>query len=106
MIGSDIPVAPANVGPRSTPNYEEALGKAPVQALANGDKVFAGPRNDAFFVDLGSVFDLLGLRPLNSACARSMRHTRSRSRPLPALTTCAGRPFTPSPCRSPSPTSP
>ncbi|MEO5951701.1 MAG: DUF4331 domain-containing protein, partial [Chloroflexia bacterium] len=30
-------------------------------------KVFAGPRDDPFFVDLGSVFDLLGLRPLNSA---------------------------------------
>ena len=29
-------------------------------------KVFAGPRDDPFFVDLGSIFDLGGLRPLNS----------------------------------------
>ena len=29
--------------------------------------MFAGPRDDPFFVDLGSVFDLLGLRPLNGA---------------------------------------
>jgi hypothetical protein len=31
--------------------------------------VFAGPRDDPFYVDLGSVFDLLGLRPLNQAHA-------------------------------------
>ena len=29
--------------------------------------MFAGPRDDPFFVDLGSVFDLGGLRPLNAA---------------------------------------
>jgi hypothetical protein len=29
--------------------------------------VFAGQRDDPFFVDLGSVFDLLGLRPFNAA---------------------------------------
>lgn len=69
IIASDVPVAPANIGPRSTPNYEAALGRAAVTTMANGEKVFAGPRKDAFFVDLGSVFDLLGLRPLNGAHA-------------------------------------
>ena len=69
IMGSDLPVAPANIGPRSTPNYEETIGKKSVVTLTNGDKVFAGPRKDAFFADLGSVFDLLGLRPLNSAHA-------------------------------------
>ena len=63
----DLPVAPANIGPRSTPNYEANLGTPAVITLANGDKVFAGPRKDAFFADLGSIFDLLGLRPLNGA---------------------------------------
>ena len=29
--------------------------------------MFAGPRDDPFFVDLGSVFDLAGLRPFNQA---------------------------------------
>ena len=67
ILATNVPVAPANIGPRSTPNYENALGKAAVVTLANGDKVFAGPRKDAFFVDLGSIFDLLGLRPLNGA---------------------------------------
>jgi hypothetical protein len=29
--------------------------------------VFAGQRDDVFYVDLGSIFDLGGLRPLNPA---------------------------------------
>ena len=33
--------------------------------LPGGIKVFAGQRDDPFFVDLGSVFDLAGLRPFN-----------------------------------------
>ncbi len=69
IMATDVPVAPANIGPRSTPNYEEAIGKTSVTTLANGDRVFTGPRKDAFFADLGSVFDLLGLRPLNGAHA-------------------------------------
>ena len=68
LIASGIPVAPANIGPRSTPNYE-ALADAAVRTLPGGIKVFAGPRDDPFFVDLGSVFDLAGLRPLNNAHA-------------------------------------
>ena len=35
-------------------------------ALSNGGKAYAGPRDDAFFVDLGSIFDLGGLRPFNT----------------------------------------
>ena len=66
-IASGLPVAPANVGPRSMPNYETTLGIPAVTPVFNGEKVFAGARKDAFFVDLGSVFDLLGLRPLNNA---------------------------------------
>jgi hypothetical protein len=66
VLGSDLPVAPANIGPRSTPDYG-SLASAAVKDLPNGIKVFAGPRDDPFFVDLGSVFDLLGLRPLNQA---------------------------------------
>jgi hypothetical protein len=67
MIGTDLTVPPANIGPRSTPDYESNLGAAGVHDVAGGGKVFAGPRQDPFFVDLGSVFDLLGLRPLNGA---------------------------------------
>jgi hypothetical protein len=59
-------VPPANIGPRSTPNYEP-LASAAVAGLPDGSRVFAGPRDDPFFVDLGSVFDLAGLRPFNGA---------------------------------------
>ena len=68
VVGSKLTVPPCNVGERSTPNYEANLGSKGVQALTTtGGKVFAGPRSDAFYVDLGSVFDLGGLRPLNAA---------------------------------------
>ena len=65
-LGSGLPTPPVNVGERSTPNYE-TLGDAGIQTLSDGSKVFAGQRDDPFFVDLGSVFDLLGLRPFNAA---------------------------------------
>jgi hypothetical protein len=63
VLGSGIPTPPVNIGPRSTPNYD-ALASAAVRDLG-GTKVFAGQRDDPFFVDLGSVFDLAGLRPFN-----------------------------------------
>ncbi len=66
-IGTNLPTPPANVGPRSTPHYEANLGSAAVRTLGNGMKVFAGQRDDSFFVDTGSIFDLGGLRPFNMA---------------------------------------
>jgi hypothetical protein len=63
-LGKNLPTPPVNIGPRSTPNYE-ALASAAVADLPGGIKVFAGQRDDPFFVDLGSVFDLAGLRPFN-----------------------------------------
>jgi len=65
LLGRNIPTPPDNIGPRSTPNYD-ALASAAITTLSNGIKVFAGQRDDAFFVDLGSIFDLAGLRPFNS----------------------------------------
>ena len=64
MIGAGN-VPPVNVGPRSTPNYDAIAAQAVTQ-LEDGITAFAGPRDDAFFVDLGSIFDLGGLRPFNS----------------------------------------
>lgn len=66
VLGSGLPVGPTNVGPRSTPNYAATAAKA-VKSLDGGFKVFAGQRDDPFFVDLGSIFDLGGLRPFNGA---------------------------------------
>src|SRR5215468_7815404 len=44
-----------------------ALANTAIYTLPDGSRVFAGQRDDPFFVDLGSVFDLLGLRPFNAA---------------------------------------
>jgi len=64
VLGTDIPTPPDNIGPRSTPDYD-ALAAAAVRNLPGGIRVFAGQRDDPFFVDLGSIFDLAGLRPFN-----------------------------------------
>ena len=66
VLGRDLSTPPVNVGARSTPSYD-VLATAAVHALPDGSRVFAGQRDDPFFVDLGSVFDLLGLRPFNAA---------------------------------------
>jgi hypothetical protein len=58
----DALVAPANVGPRSMPHYKR-LADAAIYPLPGGGEVFVGPRAEGFYVDLGSVFDLLVLRP-------------------------------------------
>lgn len=66
-LANNLPVAPANIGPRSTPDYESLADEAIWNLSGTNGKVFVGPRDDPFFVDLGSAFDLLGLRPLNPA---------------------------------------
>jgi hypothetical protein len=64
-VGSSLPCPPCNIGPLSTPDYP-ALAAEAVKTLATGEKVFAGQRADAFYVDLGAVFDLGDLRPFAS----------------------------------------
>jgi hypothetical protein len=69
-LGTNLPTPPVNIGPRSTPNYD-ALAAAAVKCFPSNCgfgsiKTFAGQRDDPFFVDLGSVFDLAGLRQFNS----------------------------------------
>ena len=66
VIAKDLLCPPVNVGVRSTPNYAN-LAKQAIYHLPNGGKVFAGQRADAFFVDLGSIFDLGVLRPFQAA---------------------------------------
>ena len=65
QLGENLPVPPANNGPKSVPDYA-ALFKAAVQTIKvpEGNMlVFAGATDDPFWVDLGSIFDLLSLRP-------------------------------------------
>lgn len=60
--GHLLTVAPPNLGPNSTPNYEQNLGQPSVFELSNGMRVFAGPRDDAFYFDSAAVFDTLNFR--------------------------------------------
>src|SRR3954452_16254955 len=65
VLGSNLACPPCNVGPRSTPGYDGLAGAA-VHKLPSGETVFAGQRNDGFFVDLGAIFDLGDVRPIQN----------------------------------------
>ncbi|MGI8881675.1 MAG: DUF4331 domain-containing protein [Jatrophihabitans sp.] len=65
-MASGLSLPPVNVGPRSTPNYANALASPAVHNLGGGRRVFAGQRAEGFFVDLGSIFDLGTLRPFEN----------------------------------------
>ncbi len=78
-----VPVPWPNVGPETNAvAYSPALpttagayeahwvngGTGPaIGALTGGGSVFAGPRDDPFWVDLGAIFDLAQLRPVANA---------------------------------------
>jgi hypothetical protein len=62
-IASGLMTPPVNIGPKSTPDYE-ALADAAIAEVGDGLKVFAGQRDDPFWVDLGGVGDLLTIRQL------------------------------------------
>ncbi|HLX31636.1 MAG TPA: DUF4331 domain-containing protein [Gaiellaceae bacterium] len=65
VLAKGLACPPCNVGPRSTPNYD-TLAAAAVHTLPTGEKVFAGQRNDGFYVDLGAIFDLGDIRPIQN----------------------------------------
>ncbi len=60
--GHALTVAPPNTGPNGTPSYEINLGQPSIFTLSNGMRVFAGPRDDAFYFDSGATFDYLNFR--------------------------------------------
>ena len=60
---------PSNVGPRTMPDYAALAAQG---VYTRGDvRVFAGQRQDPFYIDLGAVFDTLNLRsmPINMLSA-------------------------------------
>jgi hypothetical protein len=61
-VARNIPVAPNNVGPKTIPDYDKVANQA-ITELPGGGKVFAGQRDDPFFVDLGQTFDAINFRP-------------------------------------------
>jgi hypothetical protein len=60
-LAKDLFVVPSNVGPRTMPDYE-SLAAQGIYDLDDGARVFAGQRDDPFYIDLGAVFDTLNLR--------------------------------------------
>jgi hypothetical protein len=74
MIATNLACPPCNIGPFSTPNYAHLAGQA-VYNLPSGETVFAGQRVDGFYVDLGSIFDLGDLRPLEAAFRFASQNT-------------------------------
>jgi len=64
-IASGLPVAPSNTGPKSFPKYSKVAAEA-IRVIANS-KYFAGQRDDAFFIDLGTTFDNLNIRLLTGS---------------------------------------
>lgn len=59
---------PSNIGTRTIPDYE-GLAAQGVYSLTNGGRVFAGQRDETFYIDLGGTFDTLNLHvsPILSA---------------------------------------
>ncbi|MCC6413257.1 MAG: DUF4331 domain-containing protein, partial [Saprospiraceae bacterium] len=68
-------VPPPNIGPRSIESgvglgtTYEALISSSIMTASSGEKVFCGPADDPFFVDLGGIFDL-GNAPRQDGPAR------------------------------------
>ncbi len=74
-IISDGVVPPNNIGPRSIESevglnttYEQLVAQA-ITTATTGEKVFCGPSDDPFYVDLGGIFDL-GNAPRQNGPAR------------------------------------
>jgi len=59
-LGKNYRVAPSNVGAKTMPDYESLWPQA-IRSLRGGGKVFAGQRDDAFFIPLDRVFDSVNL---------------------------------------------
>ena len=60
VVARDLPVAPSNIGAKTMPDYE-ALAAQAIRPLADGGRVFAGQRDDPFFIPLDRAFDTINL---------------------------------------------
>ena len=73
VIAQDVEVAPINIGPRTQAvvhagaTYDDAFAAGYVEDMGAEGRVWAGPRDDGFYVDLGGVFDLANLRAKGTA---------------------------------------
>lgn len=58
-VGGNSHSDPNYAGPSSMSNYSALMTEAVKDLPNSGGKVFCGPTDDPFFVDLGAAFDLL-----------------------------------------------
>lgn len=82
-LGTGLPIAPPNVGARTTPAYNDSVtGKAvsgatqfseldrftqqAISSLPSGVATFAGSRDDGFYADTPGIFDLLDPRIIDN----------------------------------------
>ena len=61
VLAERLIAVPSNIGPRTMPDYE-ALAEKGIFDLNNGGRVFAGQRDETFYIDLGATFDTLNFR--------------------------------------------
>ena len=59
-VGEGI-TAPNNVGKNSFPGGYDAVRQQAITTLADGTKVYVGPSEDPFSIDVGRIFDLIGV---------------------------------------------
>jgi hypothetical protein len=90
VLGSGLAVAPAHVGTSSMAQYA-GLRESAIHTLPDGSRVFAGPRAEMFYIDLGAVFDLLQIRTVNPRPAVNATrdvnvHTIALELPKPLVT--------------------
>jgi len=97
VLADNVPTPPVNIGFRSTPNYD-VLAKLAVRQLPNNTLVFAGQRDDPFFVDL-NVFDLLAVPPADNDNSDSLAgfnvHSIVLEVPIASVTANGTRPSNP-----------
>jgi len=87
-------VPPPNIGPRSIQSAVglgesagyDALVNAAIATASTGEKLFCGPIDDPFFVDLGGAFDVGGFRnPGRDGLAKFNCHTIAIEVPISTL---------------------
>jgi hypothetical protein len=99
VMGENLVVMPANVGVSSMRDYNGQLGNGVNNLPAHDARVFAGQRDEGFYVDLGATFDLLQLRslvpqlgtPIDSLAGYNV-HSIAIEVPISALTRTGTRP--------------
>jgi hypothetical protein len=89
VLATNLACPPCNIGPLSTPNYTDLANQA-VHSLPGGEKVFAGQRAEGFYVDLGAIFDLGDLRPLEQLHNQFGLNDPALTKPAPGVNSGKG----------------